>query len=202
MALSSELTALGYRSARVYTPAMRFPRMVGKGFHGEPLPGGPYTVAQFVGGGLIFGLSGISAYLAPIINPLINLVAGACLTVVVGGLLTNVPVDGIKLGTRLVWMLGLLASTAPTASELMPTSNPVVVVGGEVLVIDPPRRSATPRPCPRPGGVAPTTRGTPAAPASSGATGTPPPQRAGTQIPADPSAAAAVFAALTATVRR
>jgi hypothetical protein len=85
MSLNGELTDLGYRSVRVYTLAMRFPRMVGKGFNGERLPGGPYTVPQFVGGGMTFGLSGISAYYLPLGNPLINLLIGAGLTFLIGG---------------------------------------------------------------------------------------------------------------------
>ena len=141
MALSAELTEMGYRVVRVYTLAMRFPRMVGKGFNGERLPGGPYTLPQFVGGGMIFGLSGISAYFVPIINPLINLLAGAALTVVVGGLLANIPIDGIKLTTRLGWLLGLLLSTAPSTSELMPATSPVAVVGGDVIVLEVARRT-------------------------------------------------------------
>lgn len=144
MALSAELTEMGYRVVRVYTLAMRFPRMVGKGFNGERLPGGPFTVPQFVGGGLIFGLSGISAYVMPIINPLINLLAGAALTVVVGGLLANIPIDGIKITTRLRWIFGLLLSTAPSTSELMPAISPVAVVGGEVIMLDFARRGRTP----------------------------------------------------------
>lgn len=190
MALSAELTDLGYRAVRVYTLAMRFPRMVGKGFNGERLPGGPYTLPQFVGGGMIFGLSGISAYFVPIINPLINLLAGAALTVIVGGLLSNIPIDGIKLTTRLAWLLGLLLSTAPSTSELMPATSPVAVVGGDVIVLDfvrPASRQAAPA-RQTPAGAAPATR-KPLLPAP-----TPP---APPPVAAAPVAAAAVFGSLT-----
>lgn len=140
MASGPEAADLGYRAVRVYTLAMRFPRMVGKGFNGERLPGGPYTVPQFVGGGLTFGLSGISAYYCPLGNPLLNLVVGAGLTFLIGGALANVPVDGIRITTRLMWIAGLLVSTAPTASELMPTGSPVAIVGGDVAVLEEPHR--------------------------------------------------------------
>lgn len=139
MALSAELLNLGYTTTRVYTMALRFPRMVGKGFNGERLPGGPYTVAQFIGGGLIFGLSGISAYYVPVLNPLINLLIGAVLALIVGNVLAAIPVDGIPIVTRTSWVIGLLASTAPSTSELMPTTSPITVVGGEVTVLAPPR---------------------------------------------------------------
>lgn len=139
MALSAELLNLGYTTTRVYTMALRFPRMVGKGFNGERLPGGPYTVAQFIGGGLIFGLSGISAYYVPVLNPLINLLIGAVLALIVGNVLATIPVDGIPIVTRTSWVIGLLASTAPSTSELMPTTSPITVVGGDVTVLAPPR---------------------------------------------------------------
>lgn len=165
MALSTELVELGYRAVRVYTMALRFPRMVGKGFNGERLPGGPYTVHQFIGGGLIFGLSGISAYYTPVINPIVNLLAGAGLALVIGNLLATIPVDGIPILTRISWVAGLLASTAPSTSELMPTTSPVTVVGGDVAVLAPPRvqtsrpqrhhgdirRPRRPQPVPEPG---------------------------------------------------
>ena len=131
MALSAELLNLGYTTVRVYTMALRFPRMVGKGFNGERLQGGPYTIHQFIGGGLIFGLSGISAYYVPVVNPLINLLIGALLALIVGNILAAIPVDGIPIFTRMAWVAGLLASTAPSTSELMPTTSPVTVVGGQ-----------------------------------------------------------------------
>lgn len=157
MALSAELLNLGYTTVRVYTMALRFPRMVGKGFNGERLPGGPYTIHQFLGGGLIFGLSGISAYYVPVVNPLINLLIGALLALIVGNILATIPVDGIPIFTRMAWVAGLLASTAPSTSELMPTTSPVTVVGGEVTVLPPPRLPAA-RPHGRHGGDAPPSR--------------------------------------------
>ncbi|WP_061010033.1 hypothetical protein [Mycolicibacterium mucogenicum] len=139
MALHEKLLDQGYRPVRVYTAAMRFPRMIGKGLRGERLIGGPYMVAQFLGAGSIFGLSGISAAYMPIGNPLVNLVVGAVIGFLVGSALAAVPVDGIKLSTRLSWILGLLVSTAPTASEAMPTESPVAIVGGDVVDLSPPR---------------------------------------------------------------
>ncbi|WP_102144349.1 hypothetical protein [Mycobacterium hubeiense] len=192
MALGAELIDMGYRSVRVYTLAMRFPRMVGKGFNGERLPGGPYTVPQFVGGGMTFGLSGISAYFLPIINPLVNLLIGAGLTIVIGGALANIPLDGIKITTRLGWMLGLLVSTAPSTSELMPAASPVAVVGGDVIVVDFPRRHTPPtrrRPA-QPRGVEPVSA-PPPTPSERGSASAPSP------VPPRPAAAAAVFGALT-----
>lgn len=148
MARNADLTDMGYVAIRVYTLAMRFPRMIGKGFNGERLPGGPYTLHQFVGGGLIFGLAGISAYYIPIINPLVNLLVGAGLTLVIGSALAHVPIDGIRLRTRLLWILGLCISTAPTASEPMPTSSPLALIGGEVLLLEPPPRQRRLQPAP------------------------------------------------------
>lgn len=193
MALSAELTDLGYRAVRVYTLAMRFPRMVGKGFNGERLPGGPYTLPQFVGGGMIFGLSGISAYFLPIINPLINLLAGAPLTVIVGGLLANIPIDGIRLTTRMGWLLGLLLSTAPSTSEPMPTTSPVAVVGGDVIMLEFTRRTprqTMPARQPRNGATTATREPLFPPPAPPQAPPVPP-------VTAAPVAAAAVFGALT-----
>lgn len=190
MALSAELTDCGYRSIRVYTLAMRFPRMVGKGFNGERLPGGPYTVPQFVGGGMIFGLSGISAYYCPIGNPIINVLIGAGLAFLVGGALANIPVDGIRLTTRLRWLAGLLVSRAPSTTEVMPTGSPLALVGGDVMVLSSPRQSkggpprrATQHPT---GSV----QGSGARPARPAPAGTP-------LTVAAPAAAAAVFSALT-----
>ena len=160
MALSAELLNLGYTTVRVYTMALRFPRMVGKGFNGERLPGGPYTIHQFIGGGLIFGLSGISAYYVPVVNPLINLLIGALLALIVGNILAAIPVDGIPIFTRMAWVAGLLASTAPSTSELMPTTSPVTVVGGEVTVLLAPPRLQSPRPHRRHSGDAPPNRPT------------------------------------------
>lgn len=193
MALSAELTDLGYRAVRVYTLAMRFPRMVGKGFNGERLPGGPYTLPQFVGGGMIFGLSGISAYVMPIINPLVNLLAGAALTVIVGGLLSNIPIDGIRLTTRLGWLLGLLLSTAPSTSELMPATSPVAIVGGDVIMLDFSHRA--------PRRTTPThqvhNRTMTSAPAREPLSPAPPQTPSMPPVAAAPLAAAAVFGALT-----
>ena len=198
MALNTQMTEMGCRAVRVYTLAMRFPRMVGKGFNGERLPGGPYTVPQFVGGGMTFGLSGISAYYLPIINPLVNLLIGAAITVVIGGALANVPMDGIKMTTRIGWVLGLLVSTAPSTTELMPAASPVAIVGGEVIMLDfarpraPRRVDPTAPPAPLfspddPEAAAPKhLRRTPLfAPADRPA-----------PLPATPAAAAAVFGAL------
>lgn len=212
MALHEKLLDQGYRPVRVYTAAMRFPRMIGKGLRGERLIGGPYMVSQFLGAGSIFGLSGISAAYMPIGNPLVNLVAGAIIGFLVGSALAAVPVDGIKLTTRVGWILGLLMSTAPTASEAMPTESPVAIVGGDVLDLSPPRvkphtRRTRTQPVPpaappnthpadgRPTSHAPlhplfqrrsTAEPTPAGASSPGATAVP------------PAAAASVFGALTA----
>lgn len=196
MASGVDAADLGYRTVRIYTLAMRFPRMVGKGFNGERLPGGPYTVPQFVGGGLTFGLSGISAYYCPLGNPLLNLLIGAGLTFLIGGALANIPVDGIRITTRLMWIAGLLVSTSPTTSEMMPTGSPIAIVGGEVAVLDEPRRepcpprsprrrTADPAPPPRPPLLSSTTSAR--APVTSAA----PPVRVSAP------AAAAVFGALT-----
>lgn len=198
MASGADAADLGYRTVRIYTLAMRFPRMVGKGFNGERLPGGPYTVPQFVGGGLTFGLSGISAYYCPLGNPLLNLLIGAGLTFLIGGALANIPVDGIRITTRLMWIAGLLVSTSPTTSEMMPTGSPIAIVGGEVAVLDEPRReprpprpprrrTADPAPPPRPPLLASTASAR--APVTSAA----PPGRVSAP------AAAAVFGALTGT---
>lgn len=196
MASGADTTDLGYRTVRIYTLAMRFPRMVGKGFNGERLPGGPYTIPQFVGGGMTFGLSGISAYYCPLGNPLLNLLIGAGLTFLIGGALANIPVDGIRITTRLMWIAGLLASTSPTTSEMMPTGSPIAIVGGEVAVLDDPRRdppsprrprrrTADAAPPPRPPLLA-STAPAPAPPAAAA-----PPGRVSAP------AAAAVFGALT-----
>lgn len=212
MALHEKLLDQGYRPVRVYTAAMRFPRMIGKGLRGERLIGGPYMVSQFLGAGSIFGLSGISAAYMPIGNPLVNLVGGAIIGFLVGSALAAVPVDGIKLTTRIGWILGLLISTAPTASEAMPTESPVAIVGGDVLDLSPPRVKAharrRPQPVPptppnthpgdgRPTGHAPLhplfQRRSPAEPTAGGA---PSPGASGRPAPA--AAAASVFGALTA----
>lgn len=140
MALSAELINLGYRTICVYSGALRFPRMIGKGFNGERLPGGPYLVVQFVGAGVLFFLSSLTAYFVPIYNPLLNLAAGAVLAVVVGSALAAVPTDGINLMSQTIWIAGLLVSNAPSASELMPTADPISLIGGDVMLLEPPRR--------------------------------------------------------------
>lgn len=134
------LAELGYQPVRIYSAALNFPRMIGKGLNGERLPGGPYLVIQFVGGGAIFMLSGVSAYLFPIYNPLINLGIGVALAMLVGGALAAVPTDGISMWPRVLWLFGLLVSIAPTTSEPMPTHSPVALIGGDVMLLEPPRR--------------------------------------------------------------
>lgn len=134
------LAELGYQPVRIYSAALNFPRMIGKGLNGERLPGGPYLVIQFVGGGAIFMLSGVSAYLFPIYNPLINLGIGVALAMLVGGALAAVPTDGISMWPRVLWLFGLLVSVAPTTSEPMPTHSPVALIGGDVMLLEPPRR--------------------------------------------------------------
>ena len=204
MASGADTADLGYRPVRIYTLAMRFPRMVGKGFNGERLPGGPYTVPQFVGGGMTFGLSGISAYYCPLGNPLLNLLIGAGLTFLIGGALANIPVDGIRITTRLMWIAGLLVSTSPTTSEMMPTGSPIAIVGGEVAVLDEPQRD--PRPLRRPRRRTPDAAPPPRPPllastAPVRAAAPPTPTSAPPIAPgrASAPAAAAVFGALTGT---
>lgn len=144
MALSAELVNLGYRTICVYSGALRFPRMIGKGFNGERLPGGPYLVVQFVGAGVLFFLSSLTAYFIPIYNPLINLVAGAFLALLVGSALAAVPTDGVNLISQAIWIAGLMVSNAPSASELMPKADPISLIGGDVMLLEPPRRQRRP----------------------------------------------------------
>ncbi|SKU60956.1 hypothetical protein [Mycobacteroides abscessus] len=140
MSLSAELINMGYRTICVYSGALRFPRMIGKGFNGERLPGGPYLVVQFVGAGVLFFLASLTAYFIPIYNPLLNLAAGAVLALVVGSALAAVPTDGVNLISQTIWLAGLLVSNAPSASELMPTADPIALIGGDVMLLEPPRR--------------------------------------------------------------
>lgn len=103
---------------RVFTAARRFPQMVGRLPNGQPIPGGPYTATQFLGGsaGII-----ITAILAGStgLNPLAVLAVGVPVTIVGAVLLGRIPYDGVPMHRRFWrWFVTFVDRTPISASGI------------------------------------------------------------------------------------
>ncbi|MFG1792740.1 hypothetical protein [Nocardia sp. NPDC049149] len=104
---------------KVFTPIKRVPTMIGKAQNGQKLPFGPYTLPQI---GALAGLLLLTAILAmnlPV-NPAVTFVVGILGTVGIVFLLGLVPYTGVRMVSRMLWLLRVTFVRRPVSASGVP----------------------------------------------------------------------------------
>ncbi|WP_280442716.1 hypothetical protein [Nocardia brasiliensis] len=104
---------------KVFTPIKRVPTMVGKAQNGQKLPFGPYTLPQIGSLAGLLLLTGVCAMTMPF-NPAVTFISGLVVTVGVVFLLGLVPYTGVRMSSRVLWLLRVAVVRKPVSASGVP----------------------------------------------------------------------------------
>lgn len=106
---------------KVFTPIKRVPTMIGKAQNGQKLPFGPYTLPQVAGAVVLMVITSVCAMVFPV-NPAVTFVVGLMITIGVVFGLGLVPYTGVRMTSRALWVLRLIAFRKPVSASGMPVN--------------------------------------------------------------------------------
>ncbi len=130
---------------KVFTPIKRVPTMIGKAQNGQKLPFGPYTLPQVASGIVLLLIASVLAMSLPM-NPAITFGVGLLLTILVVFGVGLVPYNGVRMTSRIFWVLRLVfvrkAATAAGMPVTDESARDTVFVEESVVVLLPDRKDA------------------------------------------------------------